>query len=315
MEKNALADVKQKQKSYRSPPPPGDRSCPWLVICHGWEVQRQTFYDILEDRHYTKIIPDLRNKRIRATSSREWLFLEDQYSDDCCLWNPASLEKIRLPPLEDLACSYCFFSSPSLSDPQSYVVVVDTGENTIGYCKPGDDAFKRHKVEPYIGCAAMFKGEIFLLLEDRELAIADIENSELRVRALGNKEVNSSNPGGVPASRDHLVSSGEELLIVEEMIYALPMGRIYGFMVFRMNFAQETWEELKSIGDQAIFLSVRGGISCSPKDSRIKKNAIYFVQHGVGHIHMYDLEDQSNLKASPCSNIDYRSSYLHWIML
>ncbi|XP_030440885.2 uncharacterized protein LOC115662939 [Syzygium oleosum] len=313
MEKDASDVVKQEQKSYRNPPP-GNPSCPWLVICHGREGQRQTFYDISEDRCHTRIIPDLRNKWICATSSREWLFVEDQDSGDCCLWKPASLEKIRLPPTEDLVFSCCFLSS-SPSDPQSHVLLVDLGEDVVAFCKPGEDAFKRHKVEPYISCAAMFKGQIFLLLKYCELAVVDVENSELRIRALGNKGINWSNPGGIPASRSYLISSGEDLVVVEEMIYALPMGRIYGFKVFRMNFAEGTWEELKSIGDRAIFLSARGGISCSPKDSRVKKNAIYFVQLGDGHIGMYDLEDQSISKVSPCSNIDYRPSYLRWIML
>ncbi|XP_048141434.1 uncharacterized protein LOC125316640 [Rhodamnia argentea] len=315
MEKDASEAVKQKQKSYLNPPPPGNRSCPWLVICHGREGQRQTFYDVSEYHHHTKIIPDLHDKWICPISSHEWLFTGDRDSGDCCLWNPASLEKIRLPPLEDLACSFCFLSS-SPGDPQSYVLVVDRGEDIIGYCKSGEDTFKRHKVEPHISCATMFKGEIFLLLQYCELAIVDIENSELRIRMLGNKDVNCSNPEGIPASRDYLVPSGEDLLIVEEMILlALPMGKIYRFNVFRMNFEEGTWEELKSIGDRAIFLSAHGGISCSPKDSGVKKNAIYFVEDGNGHIRMYDLEDQSISKVSPCSNINYRSSNLYWIML
>ncbi|KAI3411222.1 DUF295 domain-containing protein, partial [Psidium guajava] len=262
------------------------------------------------------IIPDLRNKRIRHTSSHEWLFTQDQDSGDCSLWNPASREKIRLPPLEDLACSCCFLSS-SPSDPQSYVLVVDFGQDIIGYCKPGEDAFKRHRVEHGISRATMFKGEIFLLLNHCELAVADIENSELRVRALGNKDINWSNPGGIPALREYLIPSGEDLLIVQEMIllFALPMGQIYGFKVFRMNFAGGTWEEVKSIGDRAIFLSACGGISCSPKDSRVQKNAIYFVENGHRHIRMYDLQDQSISKVSPYPNINYRSSNSQWIML
>ncbi|KAL3743583.1 hypothetical protein ACJRO7_018801 [Eucalyptus globulus] len=313
MEKDAWDVAKQKQKSYHNPPP-GNRPCPWLMICHGREFQRQTFYDISEDRRHTKMIPDLRNKFILATSSREWLFVEDRDSDDCSLWNPASLEKIRLPPLEDLACSSCFLSS-SPSDPQSFVLVVDVRKNVIGYCKPGEDTFRRHNVEPSISRATIFKEEIFLMLENCELAIADVENSELRVRALGNKDINWSNPGCIPATRDYLISSDEDLLVVSEMIYTLPMGQIYGFIVFRMNFTEGIWEELKSIGDRTIFLSTCGGISCSLKDSRVKKNAIYFVQHDDRHIHMYDLEDQSISKASPCSNIDYHSSDLQWIML
>ncbi|KAL3743584.1 hypothetical protein ACJRO7_018802 [Eucalyptus globulus] len=215
METSASAVVKQKQKSYRNPPPRGNPSYPWLVICHGWEGQRQTLYDIKKDRHHIKIIPDLRNKMIHAASSREWLFVEDQDSGGRCLRNPAFLKKIELAPLEDLACSYCFL----------------------------------HKVEPSNGCATIFKGEICLMLNYDELAIADIENSKLRVQTSGDKD----------------------------MICALSMAQIYGFTVSRMNFMEGIWEELKSIGDRTISLSVCGEISCSPKDLRVKKNAIYFV--------------------------------------
>ncbi|KAL3743585.1 hypothetical protein ACJRO7_018803 [Eucalyptus globulus] len=225
MEKGALAVVKQKQRSYHHPPPPesyhnpsppGNRPCPWLAICHGREVQRLTFYDISEDRHHTKIIPNLHDKLILVPLSREWLFVEDQDSDDCSLWNPTSLEKIRLLPLEDLACSSCFLSS-SPSDPQSYVLVIDVQKDVIGYCKPCEDTFKKHNVEPSISCATI-----------QRVKFLDVEVSRI--------DINWSNPGCIPAYRDYLISSSKDLSIVN-----------YRFTIFWMNFREGTWEELKDI--------------------------------------------------------------------
>ena len=40
-------------KKYQLPPPI-HQSHPWLVFCHGRDLQRQTLFSILEDRYYIR---------------------------------------------------------------------------------------------------------------------------------------------------------------------------------------------------------------------------------------------------------------------
>lgn len=104
----------QRQSCNFHRPPAKHQVHPWLLIRHGSAWHRQTFCDVSEDHYYTRIILDLCNKQIYPTS-REWLVLRDWYSEECCVWNPNSMEKVQLPRAAHIDLDCCFLTfSPSV---------------------------------------------------------------------------------------------------------------------------------------------------------------------------------------------------------
>ncbi|KAK4730785.1 hypothetical protein R3W88_023773 [Solanum pinnatisectum] len=101
--------------------PPYSAQHPWLLICHGDVMQKQTFFSVSENRYYIKSISELKEKILCAYAD-EWLVLQSIYSNDCYLWNLISNEKIQLPPLP-AKCDIlkCLLSAPP-HDPECQVI-------------------------------------------------------------------------------------------------------------------------------------------------------------------------------------------------
>ncbi|TMW80294.1 hypothetical protein EJD97_021778, partial [Solanum chilense] len=103
---------------------------PWLLICHGDLMQKQTFFNISDHRYYMRNISELK-ERILCAYADEWFVLESIYSNDCYLWNLVSNEKIQLPPLP-AKCDIvkCLLSAPP-HDPQCQVIflIKETPDN------------------------------------------------------------------------------------------------------------------------------------------------------------------------------------------
>jgi len=101
--------------------PPYSAQHPWLLICHGDVMHKQTFFSVSENRYYMKSIPELKEKTLSAYAD-EWLVLQSINSNDCYLWNLISNEKIQLPPLP-AKCDIlnCLLSAPP-HDPECQVI-------------------------------------------------------------------------------------------------------------------------------------------------------------------------------------------------
>ncbi|KAH0632814.1 hypothetical protein KY284_035600 [Solanum tuberosum] len=54
---------------------------PWLVMCDGDVLEKQTFFSVSKNQYYMRRIPELKEKIIRAYVD-EWLVLESLYSSD-----------------------------------------------------------------------------------------------------------------------------------------------------------------------------------------------------------------------------------------
>uniref|UniRef100_A0A3Q7HXA6 KIB1-4 beta-propeller domain-containing protein n=1 Tax=Solanum lycopersicum TaxID=4081 RepID=A0A3Q7HXA6_SOLLC len=102
--------------------PPYSAKHPWLLICHGDVMDKQTFFSVSENRYYMKKIPELKEKMLYAYAD-EWLVLGSIDSNDCCyLWNFISNKKIQLPPLPaECDILNCLLSAPP-HDPECLVI-------------------------------------------------------------------------------------------------------------------------------------------------------------------------------------------------
>ena len=121
----------EENKKEKYGQPPYFAQYPWLLICHGDDMQRQTYFSVSENRYYMKSIPKLKEKIIHAYVD-EWFVLQNINSNDCYLWNLISNEKIELPPLSTKGdISRCLLSAPP-HDPECLVIflIENEKENT-----------------------------------------------------------------------------------------------------------------------------------------------------------------------------------------
>ncbi|XP_055811603.1 uncharacterized protein LOC129881421 [Solanum dulcamara] len=111
----------KKEKYVESAQPPYSAQHPWLVICHGEDLEKQSFFSVSENRYYMRHIHELKEKIICAYAV-EWLVLESIYSSECYLWNLISNDKIQLPPLPaECEILKCLLSAPP-HDPECQIL-------------------------------------------------------------------------------------------------------------------------------------------------------------------------------------------------
>ncbi|WZZ31623.1 hypothetical protein YC2023_015024 [Brassica napus] len=87
-------------------------------------------------------------------------------------------------------------------------------------------------------------------------------------------------------NRIAVTTSGEALLVTIYNIHKTSRS----FYVYKMNHATNKWDEMASLGDQALIVDL--GITVSAKDVQgFKSNSIYFsgVGFGTDHIFIYSL--------------------------
>ncbi|KAI3960968.1 hypothetical protein MKW92_008889, partial [Papaver armeniacum] len=123
MAKSELSNQRSERKL-----PPSPKVAPWLVYPHGKNGKFQTFCNISEEnsKSFKKFIPELSIKRYWQKNSHQgWLVVlcfddeDPKFNDgEFFLWNPASLETIRLPSVPDLVDDYLIRDVVLSSPPQ-----------------------------------------------------------------------------------------------------------------------------------------------------------------------------------------------------
>ncbi|EOY08027.1 Uncharacterized protein TCM_022350 [Theobroma cacao] len=241
---------------------------PLLVISHGKQHQKKTFFSISSDRHYPGIIPEVENKLI-CTSSFGWLVLRED-SHECCVLNLESREKIQLPAL-DMNSSFCILTA-SPSDCNCYIVFIHGKDNKIifKFCRPGDQEFSSQTFEGFpcsLSSVAFFGGKIICsLYPESFLLTAEIVGSTLQFSDLITKEVPPFVSAPKLLSQSHLVEFSGEMLLVYRFRFISGSCWDMGFTVFKLDFSKRALEEVISIGENAIFLDEDHGICCPATD-------------------------------------------------
>ncbi|XP_022718512.1 uncharacterized protein LOC111276863 [Durio zibethinus] len=88
-------------------------------------------------------------------------------------------------------------------------------------------------------------------------------------------------------------------------------------VINKFDFYKREWIEVKSIGNNAIFLTDQCYGSCSSvaEESDIRRNSIYYTQYEDRNLYVYDLEDRSVTTSLPCPIVSRRKSSYYWSML
>ncbi|XP_022720195.1 uncharacterized protein LOC111278024 [Durio zibethinus] len=309
----ATVKVEDERPSY-SLLPRMSQPYPWLVISHGEFVQRQTFFNISQHRYYTKIIPEMCNKQI-CCSSFGWLVLLDLVSSDCSLLNLISMETIQLPPF-NMKFDTCILTAPP-SDPNCHILFFNYIEDEFIFCFPGACEFSKQKLEDDVVISVTtFGGKTYCISSEYCLLTLEFEGSSLRFTKLSVKTESKLFNFTIQRKKYLVEFSGKLLLVCK--IYSL---RLYEwasyFEVFRFDFCEREWVEVKSIGNNAIFLADQCYGSCYSvaEEFDIKGNSIYYTQCEDRNIYVYDLEDQSVTTYLPCPIVSRRKSSHYWCML
>lgn len=303
---------------------------PWLVICDGKHGQQQFFFDVTKDRYYTASIPEMFDKSIYPCS-RGWLVLVDHLnSKDCYLWNPISLEKIQLPLVpESFHCDLCVLSSPP-SDPTCHILFFELRKGYFLHCQPGDLELVGQELECGDNSSKVLHGAtvvgktIYIMTtqmrldENNGLFTVEFTGSKFQFTQLMTfKQPLSSVLSEITNEREFLIDDGcgeEVLFMVRKMCFGFAYEKVREILVFQMDFSEKRWVNLKSIGEQTIFLSGNRGISCSAAKMGVKPNSIYYTRWDDRLLYVYDLENQSISRSLPCPIVS-RDSRLDWIMV
>lgn len=185
--------------------------------------------------------------------------------------------------------------------------------NVVFCCQPGDDNFVKHILQDnWLAAATIHGGSIYGLMEpnsslvkitfvDKTVQFMQVMTLEQIPRLLAPQELFFS--------REYLVESCGELLLVHKILpTTLVRAReAIDFKVFRLLDSKSSVVELKNIGDRAIFLDERSGMSCASSHKN-GGNRIY--------LYVYDLRDRSITLSLPCPTVSHRdSSIFNWVMM
>ncbi|GER52473.1 hypothetical protein STAS_29924 [Striga asiatica] len=300
---------------------------PRLLVSHGLNLKNHALYDISKNQHVDLDIPELISKLVFFTSYSNWLVLIDLYNDlrhpihdcGCCLLNITSGQRIRIPHkwIKNYGIE-CVLCGPP-TEPDCHLII--RNNNNLYYCRLGDDSFIDIEAERYnnktVSTAASFGRKTYLLMEnslfelvfhgDRKPSVECGEELEFVPVVRVAAEELCTWPVKPSATKDFIVKSVEcgEILVVRALVqrYTDLFENVAYFRVFRIIMGKgnkECVEELKSIGDRALFLGKNGSTTCrADMSSGVKRNSIYYYWD-EWDLYVYDLEDRSTTLLRPC---------------
>ncbi|KAK4731167.1 hypothetical protein R3W88_024155 [Solanum pinnatisectum] len=296
-------------ESHRPPFSVEQQQHPWLVMCDGDVLEKQTFFSVSKNQYYMRRIPELKEKIIRAYAD-EWLVLESLHSSDCYLWNIISNDKIQLPPLPECKILNCALLSAPPNDPECQ----DVNPPTFYFCKPGyNEEF--HKQDAH----SIIETESGGLWTTSRLLCLDPDNDSGRITItpMSNESPNVRKYLDMGRLLNCIIQSCDDdtLLYVHLFFNGKNHRMPYNFLVFQFDFAKERWIETENIGEIAIFIShyTRTGTSCSTRGTNLNKESIYFIEDR--HLYVYNLITHSISLSLPCPHVSKKASHMHWLPL
>ncbi|KAH7841477.1 hypothetical protein Vadar_030346 [Vaccinium darrowii] len=282
------------------------------------------------------MLPEAKGKRCLET--RGWLATISE-NGEMNLLHPISRVQIALPSMttldhyEDGSMFNNFIyvqkavlsSCPSGSN--SYVLmIIHEGRGFLGYWRCGDKAWTT--IQTHFGAfcdITYYKGQFYAVNTSGKVFVCDIERDPARAHAVG-RASNEIVPWIQTERHPYIVEWEGDLLIVVRDGYTLDFVGDYGmeglgdndsidesrvyygtkeFRVFKFDFSDEGWVELRDIRDNALFLGDNASISVRAAALLgIRPNCIYytddcwpayiaFKRGGGRDMGIYNLEDGS----------------------
>lgn len=324
----------------------GSLKTPWLLLAEEQGVDTASDYRRLLSTTNGDLIARIRlpeAKGKQCSESLGWLVTLSRRGD-MSLLNPLSRVQISLPHITtfqnykdimmpDIIRKAVLSSVPSPSSKDYALVVIYGGSSYLGLWRPGDETWTT--IETSLFCPStdiiFCKRQFYGLEKGGGIFACDVWGSKpMRVRAVGEtpKEL-------IHVNQPYLTilyvveSQGELLIVVRDRRFVLFADEEYckrfmkgsfpdeyrirpgsqEFRVFKVDLFSDgcRWEEIQSLGDNALFLGHNSSISVeASKFPGIKPNCIYYTDDCLGMMvfpkrkreegkdaGIYNLEDRS----------------------
>ncbi|KAE8125434.1 hypothetical protein FH972_020241 [Carpinus fangiana] len=189
-----------------------------------------------------------------------------------CLYNPLSSARIRLPAFTldnflDTLRKRKFVVSCEPKNPRSIGLAIRDGRylEKLMFWNPGDEEWTTFVEEPMrILDITSYKGGFCVL--DGDLKFIQFDHEHVRHLKITY----------VLSSYYHPTQYLVESLCGDLLLVQLNIG--CKIKIFKIDWEKKAWDEIKSLGDEAIFLSCDESVCIKAKDSTIfKSNCIYFT--------------------------------------
>ncbi|KAL3536187.1 hypothetical protein ACH5RR_004648 [Cinchona calisaya] len=291
---------------------------PWLMISHGKNEDRHTFFSIVKNRYHSKRITEMQNKYVWS-SSWGWWIVNDFQTGDCFLFNPRTTEKIQLPPLEpicpiDSCWNVCILSAPP-NDPKCHILFVYIDKDCVAYFgQPGDEEFVKQKLDGQLQSATTCGENVYGMMNGRVLVNITFGERTIQLTEIrGGLLPKASFPETLISCRC-LLESGGELLYVVKILSSSFFTEVISIKIFRWDW-ESRWIELDTIGDQVIFINHRWGMSSSVVDQAIDGNRVYFTEGRGRNLCVFDVQDGSITSLVPCPTVSSDKSFSNWVLM
>ncbi len=350
MEKEKTAAAEKQERA----PPPGPEPYPWLVYSYGEGDEDQMLCTISDpNKTYLRTIPELRNKTCLASTSaqsRGWCVYS--YSTDwrrLFLWNPSTLEKITLPPLNlktQVDIKNCLLSSCP-RETGCTVILFAANPGLIIYCGNIVDgewiAFAyfdelQRCIQETEQWSENVRSDEEILLKDPVFcngnlyAVTSIQDMVVQIHVIQPDSIKIESKVFLPTDTrashySHvmsvfLVESCGELFSLD--IYYTDSSRraIAGIVIHRLDFAKMEFLKVKSAKDRAFFFSFNHkyltfiGCIFSCPATQIEGNRVYFTLSAGGHknLYSYNIEEGNISVSPPFLNLPRAQSSSIWVM-
>ncbi|XP_026449192.1 uncharacterized protein LOC113349430 [Papaver somniferum] len=339
--------------------PPVPKPAPWLVFQHGKGMKYHAFYDPCEpnNKTCTKFIPELSGKIYwQKPCFQGWLVILDIFDEDACachcfLWNPVSMESVKLPNLFQWLTDYHFYNcvltlpmSNNIKESMVYFLLEHhtTSENLLVYSHPGAKQWQSKCLDEYYEDLSRFvrsfhylKGKLYILCYS-EWHI-EIEINQQQQHHLGHDHHYNDQTlsvrrfqvkrypylqhaaGSTTSLISHHVESFDDIFRVNIFFSLRNMNKPYApasiLQVLKLDFSLMAWVEVRSLGDDVLFIGRQTRAFCSAADMALKRGCVFYTLPNDKSLYIFEVEDDGITVVLPFSKLPTPWFSGDWIMI
>nr|CAD1826127.1 unnamed protein product [Ananas comosus var. bracteatus] len=246
-------------------------------------------------------------------TSQGWLFLLDPLSLRTVLWDPITLRKVKLPPMElDLPKQCKCILSAQPTDPNCFVVIIDRTNSIFWYCHSRENKWVKYKCpisKINLESIVLMKSNIYHYDFCNENLVIFGFGSSLDVTTLPVKRCKF--PAGLYMRQHYLLESRGDLFLVFFWFLRCTLRTIAHICVWKMDISKQAWFPVESLDDRVFFVSGMSGFAASrsARELGVKRNCIYFVNSDDKYLHIFDMEEGTIATHNPCPNPNLNVSW------
>ncbi|CAH9085617.1 unnamed protein product [Cuscuta epithymum] len=307
---------------------------PRLLLREHDDSRKGVLYSISESRSYkTDLSAFVEHKYLIDTNGGGggWLLVHDlKNSKHVFLLNVYSLHKVQLPKFD----SFIDFACLSLSSPSStstpgdgFVAVYNRELSTVGICGVGDnnrfvEGRLAHSGAGPISSLVSIGGNLYGLrasslvriVVEEGIARLELESKIPHPLRLTCGRTGYTRCQGFLAAEN--CGGGTRVIVVVKVRRGHGRGGwgsphpVECIRAFTFDFCTRKWAELNSLDGRTLLLGCLSSLHICSDVPNLRRNCIYFVEHGEKDLYVFDMEDKLITPHLPYSGDDIRTNLL-----